>query len=412
MNKKRWCGAQLHSAVISIKHPTLRDLVGGQTAKLGNFDSCFSWAAEGSASAQIQKECCHPSRFARWHYRGLVPVTHRFSHITAITNTWCGVCRKRLCNYCQLGLLRTMWWVSSRRLATVMHCWSRGMQWGLATWLRWTTPGLWNSTWTMAPKMWSCGWDRKLSKSLAEMGAESLTVCCVTFRNRCFGNWKIAKCLRILMMSGETCECSDQVRALPAELLSSQPEYGLCTAWVTLALWNQRWNHKVKPKGVFASFFCQFWLWVLGERLQCRASPRWVSQATPNWGRYTSTWLCSSHLTENYVWNVPRRKTPLWNRTALVGTWKLRVECNIKVFSYAIWVVWADQSAILEMMRSGRISSWRQRGKLFRFHATSWHAWILFSGQNTFEFLKWVSLSLFVFAVPTQQQARIGNSRP
>jgi hypothetical protein len=26
--------------------------------------------------------------------------------------------------------------------------------------------------------------------------------------------------------------------------------------------------------------------------------------------------------------------------------------------------------------------------------------------------LKWVSLSLFVFAVPTQQQARIGNSRP
>lgn len=118
MNKRRWCGAQLHSAVISIKHPTLRDLVGGQTAKLGNFDSCFSWAAEGSASAQIQKECCHPSRFARWHYRGLVPVTHKFSHITAIINTfntWCGVCRKRLCNYCQLGLLRTMWWVSSRR---------------------------------------------------------------------------------------------------------------------------------------------------------------------------------------------------------------------------------------------------------------------------------------------------------
>ena len=62
------------------------------------------------------------------------------------------------------------------------------------------------------------------------------------------------------MMSGETRECSDQVRALPAELLSSQPEYGLCTAWVTLALWNQRWNQKVFLHFFFASFDCGSWV--------------------------------------------------------------------------------------------------------------------------------------------------------
>ena len=177
--------------------------------------------------------------------------------------------------------------------------------------------------------------------------------------------------------SGETRECSDQVRALPAELFSSQPEHGLRTTWVNLAL---------------CETLCQ-------------------SMSQPGYPQLREIYLHMALLQSFDRKSLPRRKKPVWNRKTLDGTWNLdgRATSKCSLMLYELHertkvqlCKWWDQAGFPAGGKGANFSDFMPPPGMPGSYFLPEHLWRLLK--------KWVSLSLFVYAVTRQQKlGRLGQ---